>query len=254
MVCRSFPLDGLRGASVFAPTDWISDELAVSKTRQQFKYSCSCTDFETMASDTKSLVVEPRPLTGTSHSRRLRSTGKVPATLYGLNQDSVSVTLAGDAITQVVVSGSKIVDIEIEGTTSIAMIREVQWDTFLTHILHVDLQRVDSDTRVDIELFVNIRGAINEGVLEVVERSIMVNCPVFLVPDSPVVRVGSLTIGDTVTIADLELPDEVSVELPDDTVVLRVSEAQDIDIEEEDVSAALEPEVIGRKSEDGDEE
>jgi large subunit ribosomal protein L25 len=207
-----------------------------------------------MANDTKSLVVEPRSLTGTGNSRRLRNAGKVPATLYGLNEAPVSVALAGDAITPVVVSGNKIVDVVIDGTTSIAMIREVQWDTFLTHILHVDLQRVDSDTRVDIELFVSIRGAVNEGVLDTVVRSIMVNCPVFLVPESPVVRVGSMKIGDTVTIADLEFPDTVSVELPDDTVVLRVSEAQDIDIEAEDVSAALEPEVIGRKSEDEGEE
>ncbi|MDA0587602.1 MAG: 50S ribosomal protein L25 [Planctomycetota bacterium] len=207
-----------------------------------------------MAHDTKSLVVEPRLLTGTANSRRLRSTGKVPATLYGLNQDPVSVALAGDDITPVVVSGHKIVDIEVEGTTSIAMIREVQWDTFLTHILHVDLQRVDSDTRVDIELVIVIRGEVNEGVLEIVERSIMVNCPVFLVPDSPVVRVGSLKIDDTVTIADLDFPDKVSVELPDDTVILRVNEVQDIEIEAEDVSSALEPEVIGRESEDEDED
>lgn len=207
-----------------------------------------------MANDTKSLVVELRSLTGTANSRRLRGTGKVPATLYGLNQNPVSVALAGDDITPVVVSGNKIVDIEVEGSTSIAIIREVQWDTFLTHILHVDLQRVDSDTRVDIELVVNIRGEVNEGVLEIVERSIMVNCPVFLVPDSPVVRVGSLKIGDSVTIADLELPGKVSVELPDDTVILRVNEVQDIEIEAEDVSSALEPEVIGRESEDEGEE
>ena len=207
-----------------------------------------------MAHDTKSLVVEPRLLTGTANSRRLRSTGKVPATLYGLNQDPVSVALASDDITPVVVSGHKIVDIEVEGTTSIAMIREVQWDTFLTHILHVDLQRVDSDTRVDIELVIVIRGEVNEGVLEIVERSIMVNCPVFLVPDSPVVRVGSLKIDDTVTIADLDFPDKVTVELPDDTVILRVNEVHDIEIEAEDVSSALEPEVIGRESEDEDED
>jgi large subunit ribosomal protein L25 len=207
-----------------------------------------------MANDTPSLAVEPRSLTGTSHSRRLRDAGKVPAILYGLKQESVSVSLASEAITPVVVSGNKIVDLDIDGTTSMAMIREVQWDTFLTHIIHVDLQRVDAETRVDIELFVNTRGEVNEGVLDVVVRSVMVNCPVFLVPESPIVRVGSLKIGDSVTIADLEFPDKVDVSLPDDTVVLRVTEAQDIEIEAEDVSAALEPEVIGRKSDDEEEE
>ena len=202
-----------------------------------------------MANELVSLVAELRTQTGTSHSRRLRTEGRVPAVVYGLSEEPVSLTLAGDVITPIVVSGNQVVDLSFGDTTTKAMIRDVQWDTFLTHIVHVDLLRVDDNARIDLELFIEIRGTVNEGVLQQLERSLMVNCPVFLIPESPVVRVGSLKIGDTVTVGDLEFPDGVTVNAPADTVVVRVEEAQEVEFDTEaDEGGALEPELIGRSA------
>lgn len=201
------------------------------------------------------LVAEKRTELGTSHSRRLRIAGRVPVNLYGLGQDGVSLTIPGDQITSIVVSGTQVCDITIDGTEEKAIIREVQWDTFLTHILHVDFQRVDPQARVDLEIPVEIRGTVNEGVLDHVHHSINVNCPVFNIPDKFEVRVGSLKIGSEVTVADLGLEEGVKAALSDDAVVVRVTEAQDVEIVQEDVGAAVEPEIIGRKKDDeeGDE-
>lgn len=207
-----------------------------------------------MANEIVSLAAELRTQTGTSHSRRLRRDGQVPAVVYGLSEEPVTLTLAGDAITPIVVSGSQVVDLTFGDTNTKAMIRDVQWDTFLTHIVHVDLLRVDDNARIDLELFIEIRGTVNEGVMQLLERSMMVNCPVFLIPESPVVRVGSLKIGDTVTIGDLEFPKGVTVSAPADTVVVRVEEVQEVDLDAEiDDGGALEPELIGRSADDDDE-
>lgn len=204
-----------------------------------------------MANEILSLAAELRTQTGTANSRRLRRDGRVPAVVYGLAEETVSLTLAGDAITPIVVSGSKVVDLTFGDTSTKAMIREVQWDTFLTHIVHVDLLRVDDNARIDLELFIEVRGTVNEGVMQLVERSMMVNCPVFLIPESPVVRVGSMKIGDTVTIGDLEFPEGVTVSASADTVVIRVEEPQEIEEDDgEDAGGALEPELIGRSADD----
>ena len=206
-----------------------------------------------MANVSVSLAAESRTLTGSANSSRLRASGRVPATVYGLGQEPVSVSLSGDVITQVVLSGTRIVDLDLAGSTSKAMLREIQWDTFLTQILHVDLLRVDRDARVNLDLAIEIRGSVSQGNLEQTIRYIGVNVPVFEVPSSPVVRVGSLNIGDTVTVADLGLPPDSHPGTPDDAIVLRVVESQDVDIDEEDLSAAIEPEVIGRKPEEEEE-
>lgn len=203
-----------------------------------------------MANELVTLAAELRTQTGTSNARRLRKDGMVPAVVYGLSEEPVTLTLAGDAITQIVVSGTQVVDLTFGDTATKAMIRDVQWDTFLTHIVHVDLQRVDDNARVDLELVIEIRGEVNEGVLQQLERSVEVNCPVFLIPDPPVIRVGSLKIGDSVTIGDLEFADAVTVNAPPETVVLRIEESQEFDEELEEEAGALEPELIGRSAEE----
>ncbi len=203
---------------------------------------------------TEALAAEVRTQIGTSHSRRLRLEGKVPANLYGLGKDPVALTISSDAVTPAIIAGQRVIDIDVGGTVEKAMIREVQWDTFLTHVLHVDLQRIDPNVRIDLAVAINLRGAANEGVLDHVLHSVELNCPPFAVPDHLDVRVGSLRIGGQVTVAELDLPEGVTCNLPGDTVVVRITEAQDVDIVQEDVSAAVEPELIGRSADDEDAE
>lgn len=202
--------------------------------------------------DTDKLVAEKRTETGTSHSRRLRCEGKVPVNLYGLGQENVSLTISGDDLKPLVISGIQVCDLVIDGTEEKALIREVQWDVFLTHILHVDFQRVDPNARVDLEIPVATRGMVNEGMLDHVLHQVSVNCPVFNIPEKVEVRVGTLNIGDEVTIADLHFDGDVTTDLPSDTVVLRVIEVQDVEIEQEDAGDGVEPEVIGRDDEESD--
>jgi large subunit ribosomal protein L25 len=202
-----------------------------------------------MADDAK-LVADKRTQLGTSHSRRLRCEGKVPVNLCGLNQDSLSLTISGDDLKPFIVSGAQVCDIVIDGSEQKAIVKEVQWDTFLLHILHADFQRVDPNARVDLDIPVATRGEVNEGVLEHVLHEVSVNCPVFNIPEKVEVRIGALKIGDEVTIADLAFDGDLTSVLPSETVVLRIIEVQDVEIVQEDVGAAVEPEVIGQKADD----
>jgi large subunit ribosomal protein L25 len=202
-----------------------------------------------MADDAK-LVAEKRAQTGTSHSRRLRCGGKVPVNLCGLGQESFSLTISGDDLKPFVVSGSQVCDLVIDGAEQKVLVKEVQWDTFLLHILHADFQRVDPQARVDLDIPVATRGTVNEGVLDHVLHEVGVNCPVFNIPEKVEVRIGSLKIGDEVTIADLAFDGDQKSILPGETVVLRIVEVQDVEIVQEDVGAAAEPEVIGQKADD----
>lgn len=147
-------------------------------------------------------------------------------------------------------SGAHVLDIDIAGTVEMAMVREVQWDTFLTDILHVDLQRIDREARIDLEVTIEARGDVNEGALDHQLHTLTLSCPAYAVPENFVVRIGSLGIGDEVTVADLDLPEGTETVVPLDTVILRINEIQDIDIVQEDITAAAEPEVIGAKADD----
>lgn len=203
-------------------------------------------------STTSTLSTQPRTAKGTANSRRLRSTGQVPVSLYGGEGEALSLSLTTDELMPVVLAGVHVVNLDLAGEIEMAIIREVQWDTFMTYVLHMDLQRIDRNARIDVDVAIEIRGTLNEGTLDQQMHSLKLNCLAFDVPDKLTVRVGSMKIDDSVTVADLELPDGTTTEVPDDTLVLRVNAVVDIDIVQEDVSAAAEPEVIGAKSDDED--
>ena len=88
--------------------------------------------------------------------RRLRASGYVPAILYGRGEP-VPLQVSSRDVNQVVHHGSHVVTLEGALNES-ALIKEVQWDAFGDHILHIDLYRITAGEVVDLELGVNLIG------------------------------------------------------------------------------------------------
>ncbi len=206
-----------------------------------------------MAQD-QTLVAEKRTKTGSSECRRLRRIGLVPGNLYGHGQDPVTLSVTADALNSLVQSGTRVLDLQINGDTEKTMFREVQWDTFGMNILHFDLLRIDAQERVTVEVSVELKGAspgvIAGGHLDLQTRSLSLECPAFQLPDSIPVRIGSLEIGDAIHVSDLDFPEGFEIHNPPESVVVQVLAPRE---EEEEVEEAelgpAEPEVIGRKEE-----
>ena len=196
------------------------------------------------------LQAEPRTALGTTNSRRLRRDGLVPGNIFGLDKDPEAIVVPAEKLNPIVHSGAHVIDVTLDGAVQKVVVREIQYDTFMSHILHIDLQRIDPNAKVEVEVAIEIRGNITEGTLEQPLHSLSVSCLPWLIPDKFSVRVGSLRIGDKVTVADLDLPEGATVDIPDDSVVLRLSEAQDVEIVQEDLSSGAQPELIGAKSDD----
>jgi large subunit ribosomal protein L25 len=199
---------------------------------------------------TAALQAEPRTELGTTNSRRLRRQGLIPGNIFGLDKEAEAVSISADTLNPVVQSGAHVIDVTVGDSVQKVVVREIQYDTFLTQILHIDLQRIDPNAKVEVEVSIETRGVATEGVLEQPLHSVAVLCLPWLIPDKFSIRIGSLRIGDKVTVADLELPEGASIDLDDDTVVLRVSEAQEVEIVQEDLATGAQPEVIGQKDDD----
>jgi len=183
----------------------------------------------------------------------MRRNGSIPANVYGSDQPNTSVAIPADVITRLVASGAHVVDLQVGSVTNKAIIREAQWDVFMQKLLHVDFQRVDPDARVDIEVDVVTRGTLSAGVMDHLVHKVTLNCLAYLIPERIEVKIGALKIGDSVTVAGLELPAGATCKLAADTTVIRVHEAKNVEIVLAAASGA-EPEVIGRKkAEEGEE-
>ena len=178
-----------------------------------------------MAEDFK-LAAESRELLGSANSRRMRLQGQIPANLYGFDKETVSLTVKAEDIDQLIAGGSKVVDVTVGGATDKAIVQELQWDVFATHVKHVDLKRVDPADSVSVEVNTEIRGdAIglkDGGILKEHIKRIRVKCASYRIPRSIPVRVGALKVGDSLKISDLKFPETVTVETAADTVVVEI--------------------------------
>lgn len=206
-------------------------------------------------SEEQTLVAEIRTKPGTSESRRIRRRGSVPGNLYGHQLTPVMLSVPQDRLSNLVHSGIRVLDLEVDGKHEKAMLRDLQWNTFGTHILHFDLIRIDADERVTVEVPVELKGVAPGiaagGILDHHVRTLSLECPASQLPESITVRIHELETGDSIHVSDLDIPAGFEVHTTPETIVVQIVAAKDDEEAPEGAeSGSAEPEVIGRKEED----
>jgi len=205
------------------------------------------------------LQVELRENTGKWNNRRLRRAGKVPAILYGHGKENIPLAVAADRLAAALRHGSRLVTLTGAVSES-AFIRELQWDTYGLEVLHVDFARIAMHEKLRINVGVELRGeapGIREGgVLNQLVHEVEIECPAGSIPEKVLVNVNNLKVGESLTVADLELPEGAQcLEAPETIVVQCV---MPVEVPEEEMVAAeagpAEPEVIGAKKQKEEEE
>ena len=203
------------------------------------------------------LQVDAREAQGKHGNRRLRRAGKVPAVLYGHGLENVPLSVPVDRLDAVLRHGSRLVSLTGALSES-AFVRELQWDTYGTHVLHVDLTRISAHEKVEVEVSVELRGeapGVREGgVVEQLVHQVRIDCPAGSIPDKLVVSINNLKLGDSITAAALELPPNAMLLAdPEDVIVhciLPVEKPEEVLAE----AVPGEPEVIGGKKEEVEEQ
>jgi large subunit ribosomal protein L25 len=205
------------------------------------------------------LNVSVRNELGSGRVRRLRRAGQTPAILYGHGEANVNLAIPTAEVKAALRHGGKLVD--LQGSLSEkALIRAIQWDCYGVDVLHLDLTRVSEQERVEVTVSLELRGeapGVKEGGL--VDHHLFdveIECPAGEIPDKLIASIKNLHLGESIILADVPLPPHVKVLTPLDTLV--VSCQAQVSTEEaaaEEAAAGLaEPEVIGRKAEEEEEE
>ena len=208
------------------------------------------------------LVAKNRSVSGTANCRRLRNAGQVPGNVYGHKEGAVAIQASHDDVYHIVSEGHQAVNLDVEGKGDVALFREVQWDTFSRKILHFDLVRVDANEKIELDVPVEIRGTApgiaEGGILDVQLHTLQVECLVYKIPASIVVRIGSLHMEDSIRVEDLKLPEGIAVLDSPDSVVVQVNKPRAPKEDEEETAEGeegAEPAVVGEgDSEEGDDE
>ena len=105
-------------------------------------------------------VAFERTLQGTGASRRLRFAGKVPGIVYGAGTPA-SIELDHNALFHALKKEafhSSILEMELGGSVSKVLLRDVQYHPFKQLVQHVDFQRVDARTRLTAKIPLHFKG------------------------------------------------------------------------------------------------
>jgi large subunit ribosomal protein L25 len=206
---------------------------------------------------------------GKGPARRVRTTGMVPAVLYGNKKDAISLTVDAKQVAKILRSETghnTIFTVSVaNGGDEKAMVRDWQVDPVSGKLLHVDLFRIAMDVRmrvmVPVHTFGEAQGVkLQGGVFETVTREVEVECLPADIPEEFRVDITDMMIGKQLRAADLPF-DPAKIKLVTDpirviahVVVLKKEEEPAADAAVTADAAPAEPEVMkkGKKEEEGD--
>ena len=176
-----------------------------------------------------------RSVQGTGASRRLRRTGKVPAIVYGANDQAQVIELDHKAIMLQLreeAFHASILAMNIDGKKQNVLLRDVQMHPWKREVLHIDFQRVDAKQKIHMRVPLHFTNEevgpgvkLGGGVVNHVMTEIEVTCLPADLPEYIEVDLGALDLGDAVHLSEVKLPDGVeSIQLSraDDSVVASV--------------------------------
>ena len=202
------------------------------------------------------LQVAARNTRGKHNSRRFRRSGGIPAILYGHDLAPVALAVSAERLEAAIRHGSRLVELTGAVAES-AFIREMQWDTWGTGVVHVDFTRISVDELVKVELSVELRGeapGVKEGgVIEQLVHQVEVECPAGNIPDKLLVNINHLKLNESILLGALELPQKAKAFGDPEAIVVHCIVPVEKP-EEEEAAGPAEPEVIGAKPEEETEE
>lgn len=203
------------------------------------------------------LDAELRTKTGTGASKKARNEGKIPVSLYGGDLEATSLLVNRREFEALLKKeGSNAVfDVNYDGKTQKVILKNFEKAALADQFYSVDLAAISADQKLQVEIPLVLVNAetIKEGIVELVMNAVEVETAPDTIPNSFEIDVTGMEIGDSKSIADLEVPAGVELLVDSEETIVSVS-APSEEPEETDSEEAAEPEVIGEEQEDSESE
>jgi large subunit ribosomal protein L25 len=194
------------------------------------------------------LTAELRTEFGKGAARRIRRAHKVPAVLYGHGTAPIHISLPGHETLLALRTANALLAIEVNGSSQLALPKQVQRDPLKHTIEHVDLVIVRRGEKVTVDVRVHVEGEAAPDTLIVVDHnSVPVEAEATHIPQQIVVSVQDLPPGTQILARDLQLPaGSTVVDLDPETLIVNITnaptvEAMEAELAEAEAEAGIEP-------------
>lgn len=166
-------------------------------------------------SDVLTLSAEARDRAGKGASRALRREGRVPAVIYGMNEEPTLVHVEEKLLNKLLGTGhffNSVVMVEVGGKTVRTLPKDVEFHPVSDRPLHADFLRVSEHATVHVNVpvhFINedkAPGIKRGGVLNIVRHEVELICDAAEIPDDIAVDLTGFDVGDSIHISAAKLP------------------------------------------------
>jgi large subunit ribosomal protein L25 len=200
--------------------------------------------------DNVDLQAKPREERGKNAARRLRASGMLPAVLYGDGDGSSTALAVPDRVVDYTLQhmgDNALYDIDLGAGGSTARIVDVQRDPVSGRLLHVDFAPVDMLERIEVTVPLHVVGEApgteEGGVLQQVAYEVQIETLPGDIPQELTLDISSLGMNENLTLADLRLPDGITLISDPEEVAAIVTAPTEITEEELEAAGVVEEDV-----------
>jgi len=175
-------------------------------------------------SDTLTLSAEARDRAGKGASRALRREGRVPAVIYGNNEEPQMVHVEAKLLDKLLGTGhffNSVVMVEVSGKKIRTIPKDVAFHPVTDRPLHADFLRVSEHAKVNINVPVTFEnedaspGLKRGGVLNIVRHELELVCDAAEIPEGITIDLTGYEVGDSIHISAITLPKGVESAITD---------------------------------------
>ena len=206
-------------------------------------------------SDTLTLSAETRDRVGKGASRALRREGRVPAVIYGNNQEPLSIHLEERALIKALNTGhffNSVIMIEgAAGKPVRTLAKDAALDVVTDRPVHVDFLRISEHAKVHVNVPVVFAdedaspGLEKGGVLNIVRHELEVVCDAAHIPSEITISLKGLDVGASLHISNVTLPKGVESAIEDrDFTIATIVAPSALKAEEAEAAEAAEAEAV----------
>lgn len=200
------------------------------------------------------LKAEIREHTGSKAVQKVREQGRIPAIVYGHKQEPVAISLDAHNFIEGLHHGHRLMDVQIGKNKEKMIVKDLQYDYLGKKIIHADLMRVDITETVKVTVPIELKGIAagtrEGGIIEEHTDHLEIECRATDIPETIIVPVKELHVGDALHASDIELPDGVRLISSPEMLVATchlIAAAKTTEQIEEEIPTA--PEVISEAKE-----
>lgn len=203
------------------------------------------------------LQAELRTAKGTGASRRLRRDGLVPVVMYGAGKDPVMLSVPHDTVFHEIQNEAfftSILTVKFGQQSDQAILRDLQMHPYKPRVQHMDLQRISATEKLHISVPLHFVGedvapGVKQqgGIVSHLVTEVDVSCLPSQLPEFLTVDVSAMSIGDSIHLSNLAVPEGVSLTAlahGNDLAVVTISVVRASTEAEEGAPAAVEPSAV----------